>query len=101
MTGVPLTVAWYLLTIYWVRKRSIAGGFTLMIIGPISGITAIRMRIHQYEYLRLWRLPIFGQKLNNKTTVEIQRKLLLARISPWLERSTNSETTSTRHNGKA
>jgi 1-acyl-sn-glycerol-3-phosphate acyltransferase len=83
VVGAPTVAAWYLATTHRVGQRSVVAGLSLWVVGPLSGLLALRMRAHRHRWLEAWRPTRRESDALRREELDVERKLLLARLDPW------------------
>jgi hypothetical protein len=84
LVGAPTIAAWYLTTTHWVGKRSMSAGLALWVVGPLSGLLALRLRAHRRRWLDAWRRIDRTADVQREAELADEQEALLARLEPWI-----------------
>ncbi len=92
LVGAPTITAWYLFTTHWIGQRNVLAGLALWVVGPLSGLLALRMRAHRRRWLDAWR-PIDSEADARRVAeIDVERDALLGRLGPWIAASREQQT---------
>ncbi len=83
LVAVPAFLSWYAVVTRRLTRQWRAAGLALWLVGPTTGLLALRMRVHRRRWLDAWRPLDSAQDVRLAAEIAAEREELLARFAPW------------------